>query len=110
MTDPMFDVIVVGARCARAPLAMLLARQGHRTLLVDRATFPSDTLSTHILWPHGARDVQREPEARLLPAARRRSKGATPRIDRLPARFPHLNRPMLRSFRVGANDFETYVV
>jgi 2-polyprenyl-6-methoxyphenol hydroxylase-like FAD-dependent oxidoreductase len=30
---------------------MLLARQGYRVLLVDRATFPSDTLSTHIVQP-----------------------------------------------------------
>jgi len=33
---------------------MLLARRGYRVLLVDKATFPSDTISTHILWPHGA--------------------------------------------------------
>jgi 2-polyprenyl-6-methoxyphenol hydroxylase-like FAD-dependent oxidoreductase len=46
-----FDAIVVGARCAGAPLAMLLAERGHRVLLVDRATFPSDTLSTHIVHP-----------------------------------------------------------
>jgi flavin-dependent dehydrogenase len=43
----MYDVIVVGARCAGAPTAMHLARAGHRVLLVDRATFPSDTNSTH---------------------------------------------------------------
>jgi 2-polyprenyl-6-methoxyphenol hydroxylase-like FAD-dependent oxidoreductase len=42
-----YDVIVIGARCAGAPLAMLLARSGHRVLLADRARFPSDTLSTH---------------------------------------------------------------
>jgi 2-polyprenyl-6-methoxyphenol hydroxylase-like FAD-dependent oxidoreductase len=42
-----YDVIVVGARCAGAATAMLLARRGHRVLVVDRATFPSDTLSTH---------------------------------------------------------------
>ncbi len=48
----MFDVIVVGARCGGAPTAMLLARAGHRVLLVDRAAFPSDMrLSTHLLWP-----------------------------------------------------------
>lgn len=41
-----FDVIVVGARCAGAPTAMLLARRGYRVLAVDRARFPSDTLST----------------------------------------------------------------
>jgi 2-polyprenyl-6-methoxyphenol hydroxylase-like FAD-dependent oxidoreductase len=50
----MFDAIVVGARCAGSPTAMLLARRGYKVLLVDRAAFPSDTISTHILWPHGA--------------------------------------------------------
>lgn len=43
----MYDAIVVGARCAGSPLAMLLARQGHKVLLVDKAAFPSDTMSTH---------------------------------------------------------------
>jgi flavin-dependent dehydrogenase len=50
----MYDVIVVGARCAGAPLAMLLARAGHRVALADRASFPSDTMSTHFLWQRGA--------------------------------------------------------
>lgn len=50
----MYDVIVVGARCAGAPLAGSLARDGHKVALVDRAFFPSDTMSTHFLWPHGA--------------------------------------------------------
>jgi 2-polyprenyl-6-methoxyphenol hydroxylase-like FAD-dependent oxidoreductase len=59
MTDTTYDVIVVGARCAGAPLAMLLARRGHRTLLVDRATFPSDTVSTHVIHPPGAAALQR---------------------------------------------------
>src|SRR5262249_44696247 len=44
-----YDAIVVGARCAGSPTAMLLARRGWRVLLVDRATFPSDTVSTHLL-------------------------------------------------------------
>jgi flavin-dependent dehydrogenase len=48
---PTYDAIVIGARCAGAPTAMLLARQGRRVLLVDRATFPSDTLSTHLMHP-----------------------------------------------------------
>jgi 2-polyprenyl-6-methoxyphenol hydroxylase-like FAD-dependent oxidoreductase len=30
---------------------MLLARKGYRVLLVDRATFPSDTVSTHVMHP-----------------------------------------------------------
>lgn len=47
------DVIVIGARCAGAPTAMLLARAGCKVLVVDRATFPSDTLSTHVVHPHG---------------------------------------------------------
>src|SRR5687767_378605 len=43
----MYDAIIVGARCAGSPLAMLLARTGYRVLLLDKATFPSDTISTH---------------------------------------------------------------
>ncbi len=42
-----FDVIVVGARCAGSPLAALLARRGVRVAVVEQATFPRDTLSTH---------------------------------------------------------------
>ena len=55
----MYDVIVVGARCSGSPTAMLLARKGYKVLLVDKATFPSDTLSTHILWPQGAELLDR---------------------------------------------------
>ena len=55
----MYDAIVVSARCAGSPTGMLLARQGYRVLLVDKATFPSDTISTHILWPHGAAVLSR---------------------------------------------------
>jgi flavin-dependent dehydrogenase len=49
--DPLetYDVVVVGARCAGASTAMLLARQGFDVALVDRADLPSDTLSTHLL-------------------------------------------------------------
>ena len=69
----MYDAIVVGARCAGAPTAMLLARKGHRVLLVDRAHFPSDTLSTHIIWPHGAEIMHRWGSSTAWPrrAARR---------------------------------------
>lgn len=59
MTDQGYDVIVVGARCAGSPLAMLLAREGLRTLLVDRAVFPSDTVSTHVIHPPGAAALRR---------------------------------------------------
>jgi flavin-dependent dehydrogenase len=58
MTTP-YDAIVVGARCAGSPTAMLLARKGYRVLLVDRATFPSDTLSTHMVHAPGIAALQR---------------------------------------------------
>jgi 2-polyprenyl-6-methoxyphenol hydroxylase-like FAD-dependent oxidoreductase len=41
------QVAVVGARCAGAATAMLLARAGHDVVLLDRSPFPSDTVSTH---------------------------------------------------------------
>jgi menaquinone-9 beta-reductase len=44
-----FDVVIVGARCAGAATAMLLARAGHRVLVVDRGRYGTDTLSTHAL-------------------------------------------------------------
>jgi 2-polyprenyl-6-methoxyphenol hydroxylase-like FAD-dependent oxidoreductase len=54
-----FDAIVVGARCAGSPTAMLLARKRYRVLVVDRATFPSDTVSTHLVHPLGAGALSR---------------------------------------------------
>jgi flavin-dependent dehydrogenase len=59
MSAPGFDVIVIGARCAGAPTAMLLARKGYRVLLLERATFPSDTLSTHVIQPQGVERLAR---------------------------------------------------
>jgi flavin-dependent dehydrogenase len=55
----MYDAIVVGARCAGSPTAMLLAQKGFKVLLVDKAGFPSDTISTHIIWPPGAARLKR---------------------------------------------------
>ncbi len=55
----MYDVIIVGARCAGSPTAMLLARKGYRVLVLDKATFPSDVVSTHAIWPHGAELMDR---------------------------------------------------
>ncbi|WP_377270022.1 NAD(P)/FAD-dependent oxidoreductase [Peterkaempfera sp. SMS 1(5)a] len=49
----MYDVIVVGARVAGASTALVLAQAGYRVLLVDRARFPSDTLSTHYIHQPG---------------------------------------------------------
>ena len=42
------DIVVVGGRCAGSPLATLLARSGLSVALVEQATFPRDTLSTHV--------------------------------------------------------------
>ncbi|HUF54374.1 MAG TPA: NAD(P)/FAD-dependent oxidoreductase [Dehalococcoidia bacterium] len=55
----MYDAIVVGARCAGSPTAMLLARKGYRVLLMDKDSFPSDTMSTLAIWPHGAEALDR---------------------------------------------------
>ncbi len=55
----MYDVIVVGARVAGAPTAMLLARRGLKVLCLDGATFPSDTLSTHQIQVPGVAKLKR---------------------------------------------------
>lgn len=54
-----FDVIVVGARCAGSPTAMLLAQKGYRVLLMDHAGFPSDTLSTNLIHAPGVAALRR---------------------------------------------------
>jgi len=59
MTTAAYDAIVVGARCAGSPTALLLARQGHKVLLLDRDHFPSDTISTHLVHPPGIALLQR---------------------------------------------------
>jgi 2-polyprenyl-6-methoxyphenol hydroxylase-like FAD-dependent oxidoreductase len=53
-----FDVIVVGSRCAGAPLATMLARAGLRVCVVDKDRFPSDTLSTHAIQPAGVQVLE----------------------------------------------------
>ena len=54
-----YDAIIVGARCAGAPTALLLARTGHRVLVVDRSSFPSDTVSTHMVHAPGIAALDR---------------------------------------------------
>jgi flavin-dependent dehydrogenase len=54
-----YDAIIVGARCAGSPTAMLLARRGYRVLLVDKAKFPSDTMSTHYIHQPGIARLKR---------------------------------------------------
>src|SRR5690348_16145358 len=70
--DMMYDVIVVGARCAGAPLAMLLARHGGKVLLVDRAAFPSDIPHGHFIHRHGPRRLH---DWGVLPAIAARTPG-----------------------------------
>jgi len=54
-----YDAIIVGARCAGSSLGLLLARKGYRVLLLDKACFPSDTLSSHFIHPRGLVYLQR---------------------------------------------------
>lgn len=54
-----FDVVVVGARCAGAPLATMLTRAGARVCLIDKDRFPSDTPSTHAIQPVGVQVLER---------------------------------------------------
>ena len=54
-----YDVIVVGARCAGSPTAMLLARKGYKVLVVDKDAFPSDTISTHLIHAPGVTLLKR---------------------------------------------------
>lgn len=54
-----YDAIIVGARCGGAPLAMQLARAGHKVLLLDRMAFGSDIMSTHFLKRTGASHLAR---------------------------------------------------
>src|SRR5438270_13268096 len=54
-----YDVIVVGARCAGSPTAMLLAGRGHRVLLLHRASLPADTVSTLVMQPPAVECLQR---------------------------------------------------
>jgi flavin-dependent dehydrogenase len=53
------DVVVVGARVAGSATAMLLARLGHDVVVVDQASFPSDTLSTHSIARSGVVQLHR---------------------------------------------------
>jgi flavin-dependent dehydrogenase len=55
----MYDTIIIGARCAGSTTAMLLAQKGYSVLVLDRATFPSDTMSTHIIKHPGVRQLEK---------------------------------------------------
>jgi flavin-dependent dehydrogenase len=56
----MYDAIIVGARCAGSPTALLLARKGYKVLLLDRGSFPSDmAFSNHFVHQTGSARLQR---------------------------------------------------
>lgn len=56
----MYDAIIIGARCAGSPTALLLARRGYKVLLLDRATFPSDMpFSNHYIHQVGSARLKR---------------------------------------------------
>ncbi|TAM73168.1 NAD(P)/FAD-dependent oxidoreductase [Mycobacterium sp.] len=58
------DVVIVGSRCSGTAAAIAFAQRGRDVIALDGASFPSDTLSTHLFFPHhwaelellGARD------------------------------------------------------
>lgn len=54
-----YDVIVIGARVAGSITATLLGEYGYKVLLLDRARFPSDTLSTHFYHLPALKSFQR---------------------------------------------------
>ncbi len=76
-----YDAVVVGARCAGAATAMLLARAGARVLMVDRQPYGSDTLSTHALMRGGVLLLSRWG---VLPAV---VEAGTPRITSTTFRY-----------------------
>ena len=53
------DVVIVGGRVAGSATAMLLARLGHDLVVVDQASFPSDTVSTHSIARSGVVQLRR---------------------------------------------------
>jgi 2-polyprenyl-6-methoxyphenol hydroxylase-like FAD-dependent oxidoreductase len=55
----MYDVAIVGARCAGSALALMLAREGLSVVVIDRTTFPSDTMSGHFIQPAGVSCLRR---------------------------------------------------
>jgi 2-polyprenyl-6-methoxyphenol hydroxylase-like FAD-dependent oxidoreductase len=54
-----YDVIVVGGRCAGAATALLLGRKGYKVLVVDKARFPSEIPHGHFIHRQGPRLLQR---------------------------------------------------
>jgi flavin-dependent dehydrogenase len=53
------DVVIVGSRCAGSAAAIALARRGRSVVALDSASFPSDTLSTHLFFTHHWAELER---------------------------------------------------
>ncbi|MGQ0466321.1 MAG: NAD(P)/FAD-dependent oxidoreductase [Sporichthyaceae bacterium] len=53
------DVVIVGARLAGSAAAIRLAQAGKRVVALDAASFPSDTVSTHVVFPAGMAEMKR---------------------------------------------------
>ena len=93
---PHFDVVVIGARCAGAAHARLLAEAGFSTLVVDRAAEGSDTLSSHTLTRGAVKQLDRWDMLADLVAS------GTPGIARSVFRFGTMETPVdLRPVRTG---------
>ena len=54
-----YDALIVGARCAGAATAMLMAQKGMRVLVIDRGDYGTDTISTHALMRGGVLQLHR---------------------------------------------------
>jgi menaquinone-9 beta-reductase len=72
-----YDVAIVGARIGGSVLAAFLGDAGHRVLIVDRARFPSDTISTHFFRGGGLAGVLGE-----LELLREVDRAGAPHLDR----------------------------
>ena len=91
------DVIVVGARCAGSATAMLLARRGLRVLVLDRARYGSDTVSTHALMRGGVLQLKRWGLLDEIVAA------GTPPVTRVVFHYPDETTPISLKTAAGVS-------
>ena len=93
---PHFDVVVIGARCAGAAHARLLAEAGFSTLVVDRAAEGSDTMSSHTMTRGAVKQLDHWGLLADIMAS------GTPGISRSVFRFGEIETPVdLRPVRTG---------
>jgi flavin-dependent dehydrogenase len=91
------DVIIVGARCAGSATAMLLARRGLRVLVLDRARYGSDTVSTHALMRGGVLQLKRWGLLDEIVAA------GTPPVTRVVFHYPDETTPISLKTAAGVS-------